>query len=159
MLGVMSTFDAIRLAEEAGLDLVEIAPNAEPPVAKISDYGKLRYDQQKKDKDSKRAQIKIKIKEVKVKPNIDHHDLETKSRHARDFLNKGNKVKLTCTFRGREMAHQEIGQRVVDEFCKSLEDVCLVETPPKMMGRLLSLVLAPAKGKKSAPKAGELKAQ
>lgn len=157
MLGVKTIFEAIRLAEEAGLDLVEIAPNAEPPVVKISDYGKLRYDQQKKDKDSKRSQVQIKVKEVKIKPNIDQHDLETKARHARDFLSKGNKVKLTCTFRGREMVHQDIGQRVVDEFCKSLEDVCQVETPPKMMGRLLSLVLTPAKGKKSAPKPGELK--
>lgn len=159
MLGIKTIFDALRLAEEAGLDLVEIAPNVEPPVVKVADYGKLRYDQQKKEKDGKRSQAQIRVKEVKVKPNIDIHDLEVKARHARDFLSKGNKVRLTCTFRGREMVHQEIGQRVVDGFCKALEDVSTVETPSKMMGKILSLVLAPAKGKKSPPKPGEPKAQ
>jgi translation initiation factor IF-3 len=158
MLGVKSLYDALRMAEEAGLDLVEISPNAEPPVVKISDYGKLRYDQQKKEKESKKAQVQVKVKEVKLKPNIDQHDIDTKARHAREFLSKGNKVRLVCTFRGREMVHQDIGQKVVDEFCKSLEDVCQVETPSKMMGRILSLILAPAKGKKAAPKAGEPKA-
>lgn len=158
MIGVKSIFDAQRMADDAGLDLVEIAPNAEPPVVKIANFGKLRYDQQKKEKDSKRAQIQVKVKEVKIKPNIDSHDLETKARHARDFLVKGNKVRLVCMFRGREMVHQEIGQKVVDDFCRALDDVSQVETPSKMMGKILSLVLSPAKGKKSAPKTGEAKA-
>lgn len=158
MMGVMNLFDALRAAEDAGLDLVEIAPNAEPPVVKIADHGKMRYDQQKKEKDNRRASAQVKVKEVKIKPNIDVHDLETKQRHAREFLAKGDKVRLTCTFRGREMVHQSIGQRVVEDFCKGLEDVSTVETPSKMMGRVLSVVLAPAKGKKSSSKPGEPKA-
>lgn len=146
-LGVMGTREAQTLAQERGLDLVEVAPNAVPPVCKIIDYGKLRYDQTKKEKESKKAQHQVKVKEIKVKPNITDHDLKTKSKRAREFLEKGNKVKVTCMFRGREMAYPENGQKVVDRLIEDVADVSAVEAPAKLMGRNLFCVLAPA-GKK-----------
>jgi translation initiation factor IF-3 len=149
-LGVLTLIDALHRAEQVGLDLVEIAPGAEPPVCKIIDYGKFRYQQTKKEKESKKGQqSQGKVKEVKVKPNTDEHDLETKLRHAREFLVKGNKVKITCTFRGREMLHPEFGERVVRRMCQSLADIAGVETPAKMMGRSLSLILSPGGKRKS----------
>jgi len=144
------------MAESAGLDLVEIAPNAKPPVAKIIDYGKFRYDQQKKEKDSKKAQVQIKVKEIKLKPNIDTHDFQTKLKHAREFLVKGNKVRISIMFRGREMLHIDLGQKVVQQFCDDLSDISTVEAPPKMMGRMITTVLAPSgKRPKSAGPAAE----
>ncbi len=140
-------------AEEAGLDLVEIAPTAKPPVAKIIDYGKFRYHQQKKEKDSKKAQVPSKVKEVKLKPNIDTHDFQTKVKHAREFLIKGNKVRISIMFRGREMLHIDLGQRVVKQFCEDLSDISIVETPPKMMGRTITTVLSPS-GKKPKGSSG-----
>lgn len=156
-LGVVSLSEALALAEEAGLDLVEIVPGSVPPVCKIINYGKFRYDQTKREKESKRSQHQVKVKEIKVKPNIDQHDLETKIRHAREFIAKNNKVKVTCVFRGREMMHPEIGEKVVQKFCEELEDVAMPESPPKMLGRMLGVVLAPgakagAKKKKESPK-------
>ena len=142
-LGVMTLWDALAKAEEAGLDLVEIAPAAKPPVAKIIDYGKFRYLLQKKEKDSKKAQVQIKVKEIKFKPNIDTHDFETKVKHARDFLQKGNKVRITCVFRGREMLHLDLGERVINDFCMQLIDVAAIESVPKLMGRAMSTTLAP----------------
>ena len=143
-------------AEEAGLDLVEIAPTAKPPVAKIIDYGKFRYHQQKKEKDSKKAQVQIKVKEIKLKPNIDTHDFQTKVNHARDFLLKGNKVRISIMFRGREMLHIDLGQKVVSQFCEELSDISTVEAPPKMMGRTITTILSPSgKKTKSAPAATE----
>lgn len=106
-VGVVTLSEAFKLADEHGLDLVEISPNAQPPVCKVIDYGKFRYDQTKRDRESKKAQHQIKVKEVKLKPNIDEHDFQFKLRRARQFLEKGNKVKVTCMFRGREMAHPE----------------------------------------------------
>ena len=151
-VGIISLREAQALAEDEGLDLVEIVPNAEPPVCKIMDFGKYCYDQSKKEKESKKAQHQIKVKEVKVKPNIDDHDLDTKIRHAREFLEKGNKVRVSCTYRGRELAHPEIGEEVVKNLCARLEDVSQVETPASRMGRVLSLVLMPSvKKKKAAP--------
>ena len=150
-VGVMSTFEALAMAEKAGLDLVEISPSAVPPVAKIIDYGKFRYHQTKKEKDSKKAQVQIKVKEVKLKPNIDTHDFQTKVKHARDFVQKGNKVRVSCTFRGREMLHIDLGEKVVREFCESLSDLAIVEAMPKMMGRILSTVLVPSGKKVKAP--------
>jgi len=141
--GVMIPSEALRLAEKAGLDLVEIAPNAEPPVCKIIDFGKFRYQQTKKDKESKKSQHQAKLKEVKMKPNIDTHDFMVKVKRARKFLEKGDKVRVTCQFRGREMAHPEVGKAVVDRFCKEIEDIANVEAKPKMMGRMLTMVLAP----------------
>ena len=143
-LGVLTLREALILAETAGLDLVEIAPTAKPPVAKIIDYGKFRYHQQKKEKDSKKAQVQIKVKEIKLKPNIDTHDFQTKLKHARDFLSKGNKVRISIMFRGREMLHIDLGERVVKQFCLDLSDISVVEAPPKMMGRTITTVLAPS---------------
>lgn len=150
-VGVISTDEALRMAEDAGVDLVEIVATSSPPVCKIIDYGKYRYDQTKREKESKKAQHQIKVKEVKVKPNIDDHDLETKLRHAREFLTKGNKVKVTCQFRGREMAHPEHGAKLMARVVEDLSDVSTVEAPPNMMGRILTMVLAPG-GKKKPEK-------
>ena len=152
-LGVMSLRDALTKAEEAGLDLVEIAPTAKPPVAKIIDYGKFRYHQQKKEKDSKKAQVQIRVKEVKLKPNIDTHDFQTKVKHAREFLIKGNKVRVSIMFRGREMLHIDLGEKVVRQFCEDLSDISTVESPPKMLGRTITTVLSPG-GKKVKPSSG-----
>lgn len=152
-VGVVAFYEAIAMAEEQGLDLVEIVPGSNPPVCKIMNFGKFRYDQSKREKENKKATHQIKLKEIKLKPNIDVHDLETKTRHAREFLTSGNKVKITCTFRGREMAHPEFGEKIVKEMCDSLEDVSTPESPPKMMGRMLLVVLAPGgKKKKEGPK-------
>ncbi|MFN0065365.1 MAG: translation initiation factor IF-3, partial [Chlamydiales bacterium] len=112
-IGIISTREALLLAQEAQLDLVEVAPNASPPVCKIIDYGKFRYDQTKRERESKKAQHQVKVKEIKLKPNIDEHDFQTKLKRARQFLEKGNKVKVTCMFRGREMAYPELGKKVV----------------------------------------------
>lgn len=148
-VGIISIQEALAMADEAGLDLVEIVPGSNPPVCKIINFGKFRYDQTKREKESKKGRQTIKVKELKVKPNIDIHDLETKLRHAREFIEKGNKVKITCTFRGREMAHPEFGEEVVKKFCDSLEDIATAEAPGKMLGRTLIVVLAPG-GKKKA---------
>lgn len=146
-VGILTLREALARAEEMGLDLVEIAPTAKPPVAKIIDYGKFRYALAKKEKDSKKAQVQIKVKEVKLKPNIDTHDFQTKVKHARDFLLKGNKVRITCMFRGREMLHLDLGEKVVRGFCEELADISILEAPPKLMGRSMSTTLAPS-GKK-----------
>lgn len=147
-VGVVSLHEALAMAEEAGMDLVEISAGSNPPVCKIINYGKYRYDQTKREKENKKAQHQIKVKEVKIKPNIDSHDLETKVRHARDFITKGNKVKITCTFRGREMVHTSIGEKIVKGVCESLEDIATPESPMKMFGRALTVVLAPGGSKK-----------
>lgn len=152
-IGIISTQEALARAEEAGLDLVEIVPGSSPPVCKIMNYGKFRYDQTKREKENKKTQHQIKVKEIKLKPNIDENDLNTKLRHARDFIQKGNKVKLTCTFRGREMMHPEIGEKIVQKFCDELDEIAMPEAPMKMFGRILNVVLAPgSKKKKEAPK-------
>lgn len=152
-VGIVSIQEALAMADENGLDLVEIVPGASPPVCKIINFGKFRYDQSKREKESKKAQHQIKVKEIKLKPNIDVHDLETKTRHARDFLTDGNKVKITCTFRGREVMHSAHGEKIVHDMVQSLEDIATVESPAKMMGRMLLVVLAPGgKKKKEATK-------
>lgn len=147
-LGILTLMDALHRAEQTGLDLVEIAPGAEPPVCKIVDYGKFRYQQTKKEKEGKKSQVQVKVKEVKVKPNTDEHDLQTKMRHAREFIARGNKVRITCVFRGREMLHTEFGLQVVTRMCDDLADVATPESPAKLMGRMLSVVLAPGAKKK-----------
>lgn len=147
-LGVLLVKDAIKQAEDAGKDLVEVAPNANPPVCKIIDFGKFRYDQTKREKESKKAHVQIKVKEIKFKPNIDEHDLMTKLRHAKDFLQKGNKVKVTLMYRGREIAHKEYGQKLVEKVCEELKEDGVAESIPKQMGRFLSLVIAPNPKKK-----------
>jgi len=142
-IGIVTSREALTHAEQAGLDLVEISPNANPPVCKIIDYGKFRYQLTKKERENKKAQHQAKLKEIKVKPNIDEHDLNTKIKRAREFIEKGNKVRVTCMFRGREMARPELGAKVTERFVDNLGDIAQVEAPPKLMGRNLSLVLAP----------------
>ncbi len=149
-LGVLTVVEALTKAELAGLDLVEIAPSAEPPVCKIIDFGKYRYQLTKKEKEQKKSQHQVKVKEVKIKPNTDDHDLMVKIKHSREFIAKGNKVRLTCVFRGREMLHPEFGRRLVDRICEDLSDVATPESPAKMLGRSLSVVLAPGAKKKTA---------
>lgn len=141
--GVVAVQQAQSMADADGLDLVEIAPTAQPPVCKIIDYGKYRYQQTKKDRESKKAQHQVKIKEVKVKPNTDQHDLDFKMKRAREFIEKGNKVRVTCMFRGREMAHPEVGRKVVQKILDGLSDIATPEGTPKQMGRNLSVTLAP----------------
>lgn len=154
-VGVISLHEALAMAEEQGLDLVEIVATSNPPVCKIINFGKFRYDQSKREKESKKSQHQIKVKEIKLRPNTDVHDYETKLRHAREFLTKGNKVKVTCTFRGREMMHTEIGDKLVRDMSDSLEDVSMIEAPAKLMGRTLQMVLAPGgKKKKDVSKQG-----
>lgn len=149
-LGVLPLSEALMRAEDVGLDLVEIAPTADPPVCKIIDFGKFRYQQTKKEKESKKSQHQVKVKEVKVKPNTDEHDLQVKMKHAREFVLKGNKVRLTCVFRGREMMHTEFGRKVINQMCENLSDIATPESPAKMFGRSLSVVLAPGAKKKAA---------
>lgn len=154
LIGVLSVQEALARAEEQGLDLVEISAGSNPPVCKIINYGKFRYDQTKREKENKKAQHQVKIKEVKVKPNIGEHDLVTKLNHARDFIEKGNKVKITCMFRGREMAHTDLGEKIVQKLCNDLEDIATPEAPLKLLGRTLLVVLAPGgkKKKEATPK-------
>lgn len=147
-LGVLSLLEALSRAEEAGLDLVEIAPSADPPVCKIIDYGKYRYQQTKKEKESKKSQHQVRVKEIKIKPNTDQHDVQVKTKHAREFIEKGDKVRITCVFRGREMMHPEFGLKLVHHMCESLSNIATPEAPPKMMGKSLSVVLAPGAKKK-----------
>ena len=141
--GIVSRDEAIKRAEAEGVDLVEIAPNASPPVCKVIDYGKYRYDQTRREKENKKAQHRIKVKEIKVKPNIDEHDFMTKFNHARDFLLKGNKVKITCMFRGREMTRIAIGKKVVERMVEGLEDVAVAENTARLLGRNMIVVMAP----------------
>ncbi|MBO4266783.1 MAG: translation initiation factor IF-3 [Lachnospiraceae bacterium] len=141
-LGVMSLDEARRLAEEAGVDLVKIAPNAAPPVCRIIDYGKFRYEQSRKEKEAKKKQKVIEIKEIRMSPNIDTNDLNTKIAAARKFLSKGDRVKVTLRFRGREMAHMNNSKYILDDFAQALEDVAVVEKAPKVEGRTLTMFLA-----------------
>lgn len=142
-VGILALYEALAMAEEHGLDLVEVVATSTPPVCKIINFGKYRYDQTKREKESKKSQHQIKVKEIKIRPTTDVHDYETKLRHAREFLQKGNKVKITCTYRGRELMHPEMGEKLVREMCEGLEEIATVEAPPKLMGRILQAVLAP----------------
>ncbi|MBP5255287.1 MAG: translation initiation factor IF-3 [Lachnospiraceae bacterium] len=146
-LGIMPTVEALRLAEEADLDLILIAPNAQPPVCRIMDYSKYRYEQSRKERDAKKKQKTVEIKEIRMSPNIDTNDLKTKSNNARKFLTAGNRVKVTLRFRGREMAHVNQTKGVLDEFAETLADISNVDKPAKMEGRTMSIVLAPKAGK------------
>ena len=146
-IGIVSSREALALAQEENLDLVEIAPNAEPPVCKIIDYGKFRYDQTKKEKESKKSQHQVKVKEVKISPNITEHDFEIKMRKARVFLEKGCKVKVSCFFRGREMMYIDRGRELFDKVQDFIGEICVVEASPRMFGRTLTLILAPSKKK------------
>lgn len=131
------------MAEEKGLDLVEVAPNAVPPVCRLMDYGKYRYEQSKKDREARKNQRQAELKEVRLRPKTDNHDLEVKSKMARRFLLAGDKVKFTVRFRGREMAHPDIGRQMLDQLAESLQDLAIIEQKPAMEGRACSLVLSP----------------
>ncbi len=141
-LGIMSAREAQKLADEAELDLVKVSPNAKPPVCKIIDYGKYRYELARKEKEAKKKQKTVEIKEIRLSPNIDTNDLNTKVNAAKKFLSKGNKVKITLRFRGREMAHIAQSRHILDDFAKEVEEMAVVEKAPKQEGRSISMVLA-----------------
>ena len=141
-LGIVSSREAQKIADEAGLDLVKIAPNAKPPVCKVIDYGKYRYEQARKEKDAKKKQKTVELKEIRLSPNIEANDLNTKMNAAKKFLAKGNKVKITLRFRGREMAHMSSSKHILDDIAENLSDVAVVEKAPKIEGRSIGMVLA-----------------
>ena len=140
-LGVMPVKEAMKLAQEAELDLVKVAPKAQPPVCKIIDYGKYRYELARKEKEAKKKQKTVEVKEVRISPNIDTNDLNTKVNNAKKFIAKGNKVKVTLRFRGREMAHMQQSKHILDDFAEMLAEVAVVEKPAKLEGRSMSMVL------------------
>ena len=140
-IGIMSPREAMKLAQEAELDLVKIAPKAQPPVCKIIDYGKYKYELARKEKEARKKQKTVEVKEVRLSPNIETNDLNTKVNNAKKFISKGNKVKVTLRFRGREMAHVQQTKPIQDDFAKLLEDVAVVEKAPKLEGRNMSMVL------------------
>lgn len=141
-LGVMSARDAMKLAREAELDLVKIAPTAKPPVCKIIDYGKYKYELARKEKEARKKQRTIDVKEVRLSPNIEENDLNTKAGAARKFITKGDKVKVTLRFRGREMAHMQTSKHILDDFAEKLSDIAMVEKAPKLEGRSMTMFLA-----------------
>ena len=141
-IGVVSSREAQKIADEAGLDLVKIAPNAKPPVCKVIDYGKYRYEMARKEKEAKKKQKTVELKEIRLSPNIDTNDLNTKMNAAKKFLVKGNKVKITLRFRGREMAHMSSSKHILDDFAENLSDIAVVEKAPKIEGRSIGMVLA-----------------
>ena len=141
--GTVSLKDALSRASETGLDLVEISPNAKPPVCKLLDYGKFKYQAQKKAAEARKKQKTFDVKEIKMRPNIDTHDYEVKMRNMNRFFENGDKVKVTLRFRGREMAHQELGRQLLDRVKKQVEEIAKVETEPKLEGRQMVMVLAP----------------
>jgi translation initiation factor IF-3 len=147
---VLSTPEALVLAREAGLDLVEVAPQANPPVVKILDYGKSKFENEKKVRDSRKKQKQLKLKEIRMQPKIDEHDLDFKSKHVREFLGEGNKVKVTVRFRGRELAHTELGLVVLNDVLKRIEGEYVMDKTPAMEGRFMSMVLSP-KSKTTGP--------
>lgn len=144
-LGVIATKEALRIAEEKDLDLVMISPGAKPPVCRIMDYGKYIYEQSKKEKESKKKQKVINLKEIRVSPTIEEHDIGIKANNARKFLNDGDKVKITVRFRGREAEHSHVGFKILQNFNSKLEEVCVIEKPAKLEGRNMTMVLAPKK--------------
>ncbi len=144
-LGIMSAREAMKLAEEAELDLVKIAPTAKPPVCKIIDYGKYRYELARKEKEAKKKQKVVEVKEIRMSPNIESNDLNTKMNAAKKFLEKGNKVKVTLRFRGREMAHMQSSRHILDDFAQCLSDAAVIEKAPKVEGRSISMVLTEKK--------------
>jgi translation initiation factor IF-3 len=149
-VGIIPTRDALEMARERGLDLVEVAPNAVPPVCRLMDYGKFRYEQSRKERESRRNQHVIELKEVRIRPKIDDHDLETKGRQAAKFLDGGDKVKLTVTFKGREMAHPDIGKGLLDQLADMLRPHGTVEAMPRLEGRAMIMFMNPVKAKQNS---------
>jgi translation initiation factor IF-3 len=143
MLGVLPTHEALRLAREADLDLVEVNPKGVPPVCKIMDFGKFKYEEKKKENEAKKRQVQVELKEVKLRPKTDDHDLEVKVKHIRRFLEDGNKVKVTCRFRGREITHPETAEVQLLHFIDSTKDIAIVEQTPRMEAKTMTILLSP----------------
>jgi len=144
-LGVISLTDALNEAVKAGLDLVEVSPTAAPPVCRIMDYGKFRYQQSKKVQVSKKSQTVVQVKEIRLRPKTEEHDLEVKMKHAKKFLEQHNKVKISMMFRGREIAYTEIGRKIMEGIKEALADACVIDQQPKLEGRNMVMVLSPKK--------------
>jgi translation initiation factor IF-3 len=142
-LGLMVPREALRIARERGLDLVEVAPNARPPVCRVMDYGKFMYEKSKKERESRKNQKTIKIKEIRISPKIDDHDFDVRAKNTAEFLQKGNKVKATVRFRGREIVHADIGKRLLEDLAKLVQEYAVVERDPKVEGRNMIMILAP----------------
>lgn len=153
-LGEFLTEDAMALARERGLDLVEVAPMARPPVCRITDFGKMKYEKKKRDSQARKNQAVVEIKEIKLRPKTDDHDFDVKERQVRSFLDEGNKVKITVRFRGREIAHRDIGEEQCRRLAERLGELAVVEQPPRMDGRQMVMMLAPGKKKHLAPVPG-----
>jgi len=151
-LGIMTTEDALRAAQEQELDLVEVSPTARPPVCRITDYGRFKYEQSKREKQSKKKQHTAQVKEIKLRPKIEEHDFQFKKRHAEEFLEKHHKVKFTVIFRGRELDHRELGMRHLQRLIKELEHVGQVERAPMFEGRLMTMFMAPTSQKAHSKK-------
>jgi len=144
-VGIITTQDALRMARDQDLDLVEVAPNADPPVARIMDYGKYKYERDIRQKEARRKQARVEVKEIKFRPKIDRHDYDTKKGHVERFLRAGSRVKVTIMFRGREMAHTDLGRRILDRLVEDLKDLAVVDAFPKQEGRNMIMVIAPVK--------------
>jgi len=144
-LGIMPLKEALALAESQHLDLVEVSPNSTPPVCRIMDYGKYKYQQSKKQQEARKKQVQIQLKEIKLRPKTDEHDLQFKIKHARRFIEEGNKAKISVIFRGREITHTELGQRALDRFVEELEDIANIEVRPRMEGRNMYIIVSPKK--------------
>lgn len=155
MIGVLTRDEALSMAEDEGLDLVEIQPQADPPVCKIMDFGKYKYELSMKEKAARKNQSKIEIKEMKFRPKVDKHDYETKKKHILRFLDAGAKVKVTIMFRGREMAHPELGLNILERLAGELEELAIIETQPKLEGRNMHMLLAPLKKKETKAEAAD----
>ena len=151
-VGIVSIQDAIERARADDLDLVEVAPQANPPVCRIMDYGKFKYERAMRQKEARKKQVRIEVKEIKFRPKIDRHDYETKKGHVVRFLNAGARVKVTIMFRGREMAHTELGKRILDRLVEDLDELATVEQPSKLDGRNMVMVLAPVKRPAARPR-------
>jgi len=154
-LGIMTSQEALRLAQSEALDLVEVNPKADPPVCKVMDFGKYKYEEKKRANEARKKQTVVEIKEVKVRPKTDDHDLDTKVRHIRRFLEEGNKAKITVRFRGREITHPEKGREVLDDVIKALEGMIIIESNPALEGKAMTMLIAPRPGAiKRAPTPG-----
>jgi translation initiation factor IF-3 len=151
-LGIVPTFDALRMARDRGLDLMEVSPNAQPPVCKICDYGKFKYEKKKKDHEARRKQTVIKVKEIQLRPRTDQHDLEYKFKNIRTFLEDGDKAKITMMFRGREVTYVDQGHKMMRELAQQVEDIAIIEAPAKLEGKKLIMILAPNPAAKKATK-------
>lgn len=148
-MGVVPTSEALKRAEEAGLDLVEISPNVRPPVCKILNYGKYKFELEKKTKEAKKKQQIVKLKEIRLQPKIEKHDYEFKLNHIKNFLSNGDKVKITIRFKGRQIAHMHLGEEVLKQYAEDLKDLCIIEKAPVVEGKTMSMIVAPLSKKKS----------